>query len=225
MAETKSGIVYEPARISRWRDEERFEVFGVKHRGKKADYAIFGEMTLDMPQDNLSKLYEIEKPKGNPVPASMDLIWEIGERGYDLRDENPETAEGLRNFLRGGMRRYPNTLTRIHYSPKKDAIVHNVGTSDKYVIQTKVVGSNEFVDRIDDKKVLDGLLGTKNVSNINEVSQWIHKTDSYIRRLNSKPMQLDKRIARFDAFVDRLGFCCIGGLHGEYPAFRVMQIG
>ncbi|MFH1311121.1 MAG: hypothetical protein ABIH65_01815 [Nanoarchaeota archaeon] len=218
------GIIYEsPAPI--WQAEKRFVIPSVSYRGKTGNYRLFEQMTPKMSQAKLAELYESEKQKGNPYPTDMPLIWAIATKGYELRNENSLEAEKLRQFLRTGFRQYPNTLTRIIYNPsEKDKIIHNYKTSDEYSFDSKVVGPDSFIDKLADMNVLEQILGTKDVIKINEVSQWINRTNSFIWRLNSKPSQKEERVARFVAYGSRLYLDCDGDpLYGD-PAFRVLKV-
>ena len=222
--EVEQGIRYTPPNVRSWRDEGRFLIPGVSYRGNRIDCLLFEEMTPPMSQDNLIEFYEREKQAGNPLPTDAPLIWAIATRAYELRDENSEEGGRLQSFFRKDIRRYPNTLTRIHYSPGDDSILHNVGTSEEYTSKGRVVGPDNWVDNIPDKDILERVLGTQDVEQINAVSQHINGTNAYIRRLNSKPKQLDKRVARFSAYDDRLVLGCGRGALGGYPAFRVLKI-
>lgn len=181
-------------------------------------------MTPAMTQDKLSELYEREKQKGNPHPTDAPLIQAIITRGYDFRNQNRTQAEKLRDFLQKGFRIFPNTLTRVSYSPSGDRVVHNHGTSDEYSINGNVVGPSGWMKYILDKRVLESLLGTKDVKKINKVSQWVNGTDSYLWRLNSKPTQKDERVVGFDADDCGLVLDCDWDPLNEYPAFRVLCI-
>lgn len=220
---SESKIIYEAPALT-WQSEPRFRIPGVVYRGKQGNYLLFEQMTSSMTQDSLIELYESEKAKGNPVPTDMPLIWAIATKGFELKDKNPEAAEKLRHLLRQGFRKWSTTLTRVHYSPQDDCIVHNIGTSDQYTLEGNVVGPNGFVNEIPDNGVLEKLLGTRNISQINLVSQWINGTKSYIWRLNSKPKQLDKLVARFGADVDGLVLGCSRDPLYEDPAFRVLRV-
>ena len=105
-----------------------------------------------------------------------------------------------------------------------DCILHNVGTSEQYISEGNVVGPDGWLDKIPDKGILERVLGTQDVKQINNVVQHINGTNVYLCRINSKPEQLDKRVARFDADDVRLVLNCFRGPRIEYPAFRVLKI-
>ena len=183
------GIIYESP-ILTWQAEKRFLIPDVFYKGQTGTYRLFEQMTSSMNQEKLAELYEIEKQKGNPHPTDIPLIWAIATRAYELRNENSSEAEKLRQFFARDFRKYPNTLTRIIYNPvNEDKIIHNYKTSDEYSIDTNVTGPDSSIDALSDTNVLEQLLGTKDTTKINEVSQWINRTNSCIWRLNSKPSQ------------------------------------
>ena len=155
---TESGIIHNKPSVESW------ILSGVSYRGKTGTYDVIGEMTPSMAQDKLIEKYGLEIP-------STDLVWAIATRGHDLRNENPEASEKLRQFLRQGFRRYPNTSTRLIYNPQgeKDEVIHNYKTSKKYSLKRKIVGPDGLLKDIPDKKVLESLLGTSDVSRIYNV--------------------------------------------------------
>jgi len=221
----KLGIVYNSPNVRSWKDEGHFVIPDVAYRGQTGTYRLFEQMTPAMNQAQTAVIYEIEKQKGNPYPTDAPLIWAIITRGYVIKNQNPEASEKLRQFLGQGFRRYPGTLTRIAYEPsEKDKIIHNYKTSDEYSIDTEVVGPDDFVQNISDKKVLESLLGTQDIARINEVSQWVNGTNGYLWRSNSKPEKKEERVAGFYAGDDRFGLDCGRDPRDEYPAFRVLKV-
>lgn len=202
-----------------------FDIPGVVYRGETGTYRLFEEMTPLLTQGGLAELYDTEKQKGNPHPTDIPLFWAIAKRGFELRNESLQDSKRLRQFFRKGLRKYPNTLTRIVYSPKKDKIIHNYGTSDAYSVNGEFIGLDgwvKYVPHSDD--LLKQLLGIRNADVIDDISQWINGTNTYICRLNSKPTQTDERVARFGTDDDGLDLGCVGVPFSEYPAFRVLRI-
>ena len=216
---TKQGIRYTAP------SEGFFDIPGVVYRGETGNYRVFERMTPAMTQDKLAELYQGEKPKGNPHPMDSVLYFAISLAGYNLRNESPEGAEHLRQFLRESFRKYPNTLSRIIYnSSEKDKIIHNYRTSDEYALDSEVVGQDGWITKIPDKQILESLLGTDNVDKINKVSNWINGTNGYLWRLNSKPENKEERVVRFGADDNWFYLYCNGNPHDECPAFRVLRI-
>ncbi len=217
METAQSTIKYTP------RTEGLWEIPGVIYQGETGTYRLFEEMTPTLNQDQLAELYTKEKQKGNHHPTDMPLVWAIATRAYELRDE--DQSKTLQQFLRSGLRTFPNTLTRIIYnSSGEDRVIHNYGTSDEYSLQGDIVGSGGFVSELSDKTVLEKIIGTQDTQKINEISQYVNGTDTYLWRLNSKPKQKDERVARFDAIGGRLGLDCCRHPRDEGPAFRVLRV-
>ena len=208
-------------------NENFWNIPGVDYRGETGTYRLFESMTPSLNQAQLTELYNGEKPKGNSHPMDSVLHFAILSAAHNLKDESLEEAERLRNFLQAGFRQYANTLTRVIYGSlesKSDKVIHNHGTSDEYSLDAKVVGADGWIKDMHDKKVLESFLGTKDINKINEVSNWINKTNFRIWRLNSKPSEKVERVARFSAYSGRLALGCDGGSLAEYPAFRVLRV-
>ena len=219
MTKTQSRILYTP------KSEGFFVVPGVVDRGETGTYRVFENMTSSMTQDQLSELYETKNQKGNPHPVDSVLHFAIPLAAYNLKNESPNEAEKLRQFLRQGFRQFPNTLTRAIYNPSgKDKIVHNHGTSDEYSSDAEIVGPDGLIAKIPDKKILESLLGTDDIDKINEVSNWINGTNSYLWRLNSKPKNKEERVIGFCVGGDGFGLDCGRSPIVGYPAFRVLRI-
>ena len=127
------------------------------------------------------------------------------------RLDNPD-AEQAREFIKKEMRaKYLITLTRIKYNPKgKDEVINNFKMNDEYKIQTNFVGKDGFIKDVQNKDYLNAILGTDNIPEINEVYQKINQTDAYIWRVNKKPKSIDERVARFNAYSDRVDLDCDG---------------
>lgn len=205
--------------------KEHWDVPEVGYRGEIVTYRVFGEMAPSMTQDKLAEFDSQEKPKGNPHPMDSVLHYAIASAAHKLRNESPQEAEKLRTFLQQGCRRYPHTLTRIAYNPSgNDRIIHNYGTLDQYSLEGDVVGKDGLITDISDKKVLELFLGTENVSEINEIAQWINGTNSSIWRLNSKPKQREERVVGFGACSYRFDLNVLRGPLVGYPAFLVSRV-
>jgi len=215
-AKTKTsskGIIYVKPGVASWK------VPSVVHRGETRTYEVVGEITPAMTQDKLMSKYGTEIP-------STSLIWAILSRAHDLKNENPETAESLRNFIREGLSQFPNTSTRLIYNPRgeRDEVIHNYLASKQYSLKGNFVGIDGNVADIPDKKTLDLVLETQDTKKINKVSNWIDNTDFRIWRLNKTPSVRHERVARFVASSGRLGLGCYWVPLGVYPAFRVLRV-
>ncbi|MBU0958135.1 MAG: hypothetical protein KKF56_04990, partial [Nanoarchaeota archaeon] len=140
MAETT--LVYHPSRAHSWRNESRWTFQRIRLDGKTRKLHFFEKMTDSLNIQELARLYEQEKAKGNLRPANFREVLETATLGYNLQATFPEQAEGLRKALQQGMKRYANTTTVVAYNPKgqKDEVIHNYQTSDPKIIQGDFVG-------------------------------------------------------------------------------------
>jgi len=183
-------------------------------------YRLMEKMTPAMTQDRLAEFYEAEKQKGNPLPLNSIQMFGIMEDAVRAGDTK------LMNFLQDGLRKWPNTLTRVIYNPagEKDEIIHNYGTSGAYSLFGDIVGLDGWVSDIKDKLTLKSLLGISDTRKLNRVSNKINSTQMYVWRLNSKPSKKDERVVRFNANSDWLDLNAYRYPLDEYPAFRVLQV-
>jgi hypothetical protein len=219
----KLGIIYKSP-ILTWKNEKHFIVPEVIYRGKTGTYGIFERMTSAMNQEQLAEFYEREKQKGNPHPADAPLIWAIATKGYELRNKNPKNAEKLRKLLKNGFREYQNTLTRIIFNNSgTDEIIHNYKTSEQYSIKDKVIGPDGFIDKVSNANILEQILGTKDITKINKVSQGINSTNIHIWRLNSKPDVREEGTVGFGANKERFNLNCYRAISDNNPAFRILK--
>ena len=85
------------------------------------------------------------------------------------------------------------------------------------------MGSDGYIEDISDKNVLKLFLGTNDIEQINIISQWFNNTNMSLWRLNSKPKQVEERVARFNAYSSRLDLDADRLLGDEYPTFRVLK--
>ncbi len=197
----------------------------VRDRGVLCVYRLYDKMTSLMNSGELTEFYETEKQKGNPHPASSALTWAIFEAAVRTKDEE------LLRKIQNGLKRYSNTLTKVVYPPEgSDRVVHNYGTLDEYSLEGNVVGSSGWVSDLksEDKRVLELILGTKDIRRINRVSNLINGTDSFLNRLNSKHTVESEKVVGFHTHFSRFSgwfdvdcdafFLCDG------PAFRVLKV-
>lgn len=221
----ESKILYYAPVINSWRNEGHFIIPNVNDQEKIITYALFEKMTRPMNLEQTSEYYETNKQKGNPHPVNSKLLFSIWNSAYDLRNEAQKESEQLRNFLKQGIRKYPNAFTSLLYTPDEtDKIIHNPNTSDEYSINAKFVGPDEWFSEIPDKNILEPLFGTSDIKKINEVFQLINNTSGYLWRINDKPNKKIERGVWF--YADDSGLCldCDVDPRIEYPAFRVLRV-
>ena len=196
-----------------------FEI--TKHKkGETSIYRLLDKMTLAMTQDRLAEFYESEKQKRNPLPLNSPQTFELLDDA--VNSGNNDLMNHLHKILRNC---WVSTTSRAVYNPvEQDKAIHNYGTSDAYTITGNIVGGNGFIDSIDDPDALELLLETKDVKEINKVSNAINQTPMYFWRLNSKPPQKVERVVWFYANVGRLLLFVDRVLSDGYPAFLVEKI-
>ena len=208
-----SGILYNALSEGYW------DITGVFHRGETRTYRFFEQMTPEMTQKEAIKEY------GELIP-SASLVWEIVDRVYDLRGENPKMSEQFRASLQNNLRRWPLTSSLAGYNPEGevDEVIHNYQTTHaEYSLRGNLVGIDGWIKDIPDKLALKLLLETGDVDKINKVFQWINGTDTRIWRENSKPSQRIERVVGFSAGGYGLLLDADRGPALGHPAFRVLR--
>ena len=221
MKEIPSKVLWHPSTVKSWKDSGYFTISGVNHRGKVATYDVPIEMYVAMSfNDFVNKSVKDEEAE-LPHGASMSLMYAIMDAG--LRSGDTQFTD----FIRDGLRRYPHTRTAVDYMPKDnpDRVVHNVGSKNQYhITEVNFAGKDSWIRDLKDASLLMALLEAENIEKINQVSQWVNGTDMFLYRLNSKPKQIDRRVAGFDADDDRLDLVCDRDPRGGCPAFRVLKV-
>ena len=141
-----------------------------------------------------------------------------------------DVVEEVRNFIKQTMnQRWLTTLTRIRYNPDgKDIIIHDYKQSDKSQINIDTfVGPDGYITKsktTNITKPLQSLFNTtQSVNEINQVYKWLNDVDSYIWRLNSRPENIDERVARLDAGSDWADLNCSGGPSSSYDGLGVRK--
>jgi len=188
--------------------ETYWEITGVKYKGNLHTYRLSDKMTEPMNQNKLAEFYEKEKQKGNPYPLDSILHFSI----FD-------------SAVKSGLRKYPNTLSRVIYNPlSKDNVIHNYGTSDVYSLNGDVIGEDGWITNINNKKSLELLTGIKDIKKLNKISQGVNQTQMGLWRVSSKPSEKIERVVRFDDYGGGLGLSAGGLPSGVFPAFLVEKV-
>ena len=195
----------------------------VSYKEKFNEYRVFEETAYPMTNDQLSEFYDVEKPKGNPHPASSDLVYSILLGAYRLEDI--EGKNSLRKFLKQELQRWPSTTSRVLYSPSgENEVVHNCGTSDEYRLkESKLVGPSCLI-KDSYNSVLKTVLGTDNIHEINEVFNWINSTNLSLWRRNSNHSERDERTICLE--IDSKGAYLQLDINPirKHPAFLVLKL-
>ena len=207
-------------KVTRFEPEHYFEISGVKYQGGIHTYRLYDKMTDSMNQDELAEFYETEKKKGNPHPMNSILHFSIFDSA--VKSENAD----LLNQIQNGLNKFPNTLSRVIYnSLGNDEVIHNYGTSDAYSLNGNIVGEDNWIKNIKDKKSLELLTGVKDINKLDKISDAINKTPMHLWRINSKSSEKQERVVvRFKSYYDRLSLFASWDLSVRGPAFRVLQV-
>jgi len=101
------------------------------------------------------------------------------------------------------------TLTRIRYKAQgKDEVIHNYKMQDQYEIQENIIGGDGYITQINPQNELNAILGSNNISLINNVYKWITGSEVYLLRVNSKPREDDEYVAGFNAYSNGAYLYC-----------------
>ena len=174
-------------------------------------------------QDQWAEYHKQAKQKGEFYTADMPLYHALFTALYKQKD-NPQKRDEIeeaRKFIQKQMReRWLTTLTRIAYQPKgEDRIIHNYGTNEQYELEENIVGEDRFIEP-GDENTLKALLLMDDIDEINSVYHWLNQTNVYLWRLNSKPENIDERVAGFSADSDWASLFCV-----RYPECSDSSLG
>ena len=173
--------------------------------------------------------------KGEFYTPDYPLFYGIVRALFRAKDEPAklQEAEEAKKFLQDTSRaRWLMTLTRIKYQPQvnllkraiygvEDIIVHNYGMSDSYEEKTNFIGADGFIKDVASPASCKALLGTDNITEINNLAHWLNETDAYLWRVNSKPENVDERVAWLSAYSGWVVLGCGGSLSGAVASLGV----
>jgi hypothetical protein len=185
------------------------------------DFYLAQALTPAMTQEDAAKLISPEGFALVDVPTHIRLFKAM----YDLRDKGGK-VEKARMFLQTTMRNnFPNTSTRVAYMPKgKDVITHGYGTKSPSKIRVKFVGEDGLVDEVLSQEASLALTGKK-PEEVAEVMSYLNQqTPAYLWRVNSKPSQIDERVAWFDSGSSGAYLYCSGDPTDRVDSLRVRVV-
>lgn len=183
-------------------------------------YHIMKEMAKQRTFHKMAEYSAEQKEAGNPyVPNSIEGF-SILKRAGGLGDKS------LIAHLQSGLERWPWFISLVGYNPvgEVDEVIHNYGASDTYTLKGNIVGADDWIEEISDKKVLRLFFGTRGVKTINNVSQAINQTPTYVTRFNKKPEKREERGVRLFAYSVRLLLFADRFPSLGYPGFRVERV-
>ena len=213
LKEDKTSVIHPPIQANApdtgiQSAKDSWRVLGVSYRNGIYSVDLAKQLLPARTQEEHAE-HRNKAGKGEFYIADMLLYHTLFTALFKQKDK-PESEEA-REFIQKQMGgHWLMTLTRIAYQPTgDDLVIHNYNTKDRYEINASVVGPDRFIEARD-SKALEALLGTGNISEINSVYNWISQTPAYIWRLNSKPIQVCERVARFLADSDGALLDCDG---------------
>lgn len=195
-----------------------WRIEGVKYNGKTGIYELSKELIPSATQDSLAEFSKTSRANNGFYVGDSRLHYSIFRAIKDSGNTD------VRDFLQQNMRtHWMNTLTRVNYNKKDDETIHNYRQKDEKSLDGRIVGPDRFVEN-GDKKALEILLGTEDIKEINDVSEFINGTKTHIWRVNNIPKNLDERVVRFDANSVGLNLYCIRYPSFVIPAFGVREV-
>ena len=112
------------------------------------------------------------------------------------------------------------TGTRVFYSPQGlDRVVHEYGTPDAYDLAAGIMGPDGWLKPgcgYDD--AVEALVGMKDFTFLNEITQWVRQKDAYIWRINSTPSSEQQRALVLGVVSDRFYIDAISSIVNGRPA-------
>lgn len=173
-----------------------------------------------LPAMNQTELAGFTSPEGFRA-MSMKGYTDVLSALYDLRNTGSDAKDAML-FVRNAMRTvYPNTLTRIKYTPKgKDIIIHGYKTPEQERVRVNFVDDDGDITKVLSAEQSLALTGRK-PEEVAEIIKYINETPGFVWRLNSKPHSVDERVAGFGTGSGRAGFDCYRGGSNRYASLGV----
>jgi hypothetical protein len=86
---------------------------------------------------------------------------------------------------------YPHTSTRVAYKPRgKDVVTHDLGYATKRDIKEKMVGKDDYIKAgCGFEDAIEVLLGTRKLSEVEQVYEWVSGKKPYLYRINQTPTE------------------------------------
>ena len=116
------------------------------------------------------------------------------------------------------------TLSRISYLPKQDDVVkHNIGLADEYSLSGELVGANGYIlETAGSSEACELVIKDENLQRVNDVYKWLTGKDTYLWRLNEKPVKLTERVVALGVcYNDRFYLDADGYIDLNWPALGV----
>ena len=197
--------------------EGSYTLKGIKENGKIYTARVMEKLSKPMNYEQMQEFDFRAREAGNPRLISVSMFFQLAKSGIQTKDN------GFLNFLNNGLKKWPNFFSAVNYSAnEKDKIIHYEGTPDEYFFNGTFVGPDNLIENTEDKKTLVSLTGIKDISFLNKISNSLNSTNAYLWRVNSKPINQDKkRVVGLVADSDWLYLSACGDLGSQNSCFRV----
>ncbi len=125
-------------------------------------------------------------------PGSGPLVTAVLTALYDNR--SAEGVEELRKVFGDDFRKnVMMTATEITYRAEaSDIVTHDSGTPEQRTLEARLVGPDGRIKESMREEV-QALLGSRDISKVRDVYQWVTGKESYLWRLNKRPKQNEER--------------------------------
>lgn len=153
---------------------------------------------------------QIKNYLANPGSFNLANYLQLFLIGRMLFNNNTSQKDEILNFLRDSFKNnWIQTSSGVLYKPNgKDAIIHDKGMPSEYSLEADFIGPDRYIEQADET-ALKHLTGLHNLDEIKKISQFLaNKDKTYLWRLNSKPEQVDYRVAGFNAYLGRADLDC-----------------
>jgi len=203
-------------------DPGHWRISNVQHRGRTLIVDLLDSLLLARTQEQAG-VHARANPNGfttRDLPMYFAVFRALEKQHQMGIDVSTPVA-----FIRTSMRKkHLLTLTAVDYSPKgKSVVTYGVGTEKPYQQKVDVVGHDRRIAQKDSAR-LEALLGIGNVEEINRVFRFINGTPVYLRKVDAKPLEADRRVAGVDADYAKAYLDCGGELWGIYPALGIREV-
>lgn len=205
---------------------DSYRITGVNYRNNIHSVNFTKELLDNGAKKTQDKWVEYSlEPENRFIVGDMSLYHSIFTTLYKNKDNTmyKDQIEEVRKFLDKILKQHwIMTLTRIQYQPSgKDKVIHNFKMPDQYEIFEDITAPDEWVKNSTNNLPYKALLGTSNLTEINNVYNWLTGVDPYLYRLNNKPQNIDARVARFNADSDRVLLDCFRDPQLSYSSLGV----
>ena len=204
--------------------------FEVNHNGAIEIISLFNQLLSPNTQDGYAehRISAIKSPNEGYI-ESAPFYYSFFKLLKDKADypKHRIAIEEVVLFLRESLENnclatLSRVVNRMH---GLDSVVHNHRMQNQYSIDANIVGPDELVKLSETSDRYNAILGSDNVHEINEVSNFITGKDLYAWFINTKPKREDiETVVRFDSGSGRANLDCNWNLNYSGVGLPVRKI-